>query len=86
MKELYLSGDMHQMSIQVFELSKLGIKITQIDMIPRIQPEDVEKALNYFWLNKTDGWWHYEDLYIANNICTKEEFWACLNRQVEARR
>lgn len=72
---MLLNGDLCQMSSQKRILEGQGFSIEQTDVYPTVKEEDTERALLYFYINKTDGWWNYEDDFIKEGICTKEEFW-----------
>ncbi len=72
---VFLQGDLCQMSNQKSALRLAGFEVGQTDVYPTIAEEDIERALLYLYLNKVDGWWNYEELFIKHNICTKEQFW-----------
>lgn len=76
----FLSGDLSQMSSQRSFLNRMGVETRQNNVYPCLKESDVPKALNLIWVNRVDGWWHYEDLYVKHSICTKEEFWTRLKR------
>lgn len=76
----FMKGDLSQMSIQRNFLSSRGFDVKQNNVYPCLKEEDVEKALKLIWEQSVEGWWHYEDLYIKHNICSKEQFWVKLER------
>ncbi len=86
MKKLYLRGDLHQMSVQVIALAKIGMKIFQVDMTPQIEPEDIPKALRYLMKEEVEGWWNYEEELIEHGICDKGQFDRALHWYIESRR
>lgn len=70
----FLRGDLCQMATQRNFLSHRGFNLKQNDVYPCLKECDVERALKEIYLNKVEGWWHYDDEYVKYNICTKEEF------------
>lgn len=74
MSNFYLRGDLCQMAEQKKFLRQQGFEVSQVNVYPTIMLQDVYKVLLIIWLNKVEGWWHYEDKYIEHDICTKEEF------------
>ena len=72
--ELWLKGDLCQMGAQGSFLEKRGLSLRRSDVYQIVHPEDVEKALRAIWIEKIEGWWHYEESYIKYDICTAEEF------------
>jgi len=65
---------------------ELSEKFPVVKQLWEESEEEFKKALKLIWGFRTDGWWHYEDQYIKYEICTKDEFWAALNKQVEDRK
>ena len=72
--DLYLQGDLNQMSIQRQFLTSIGYRLEQCDVYPVVKKEDVIKALSVIWCSRTEGWWHYKDEFIKYGICTEKDY------------
>ena len=78
----YLEGDLCQMSSQREALNSRGVQTKQNNVYPCVKECDKTKALTIIWENRVEGWWHYEDLYVKRNICTKDEFQISFNEKL----
>lgn len=73
-KSLTIRGDLVQMGTQDLFLRQRGITLKHSNIYPIVEEVDVKKVLTMIWVNKVDGWWHYEEEYIEHGIITKEQF------------
>lgn len=80
----YLKGSLSQMSEQEAHLRRIGVEATHSDVYPVIKEADVERSLRSIYICKVDGWWHYQEKYIALGICTQQEFESALHEQARA--
>lgn len=75
-----LRGDLCQLNKQGNLLRKYGVDFIYDDIPPKITTrEDLLKFLSLMWLSKTDGWWHYNEEFVKECICTQYDFWSNLN-------
>lgn len=71
----YFEGDLCQMSKQRDFLSRCGIKVVMSNVYPTVETEEEYKnALALIWINKCEGWWHYDKQYAKYGICRKSEY------------
>lgn len=79
--DLWIEGDLCQMSNQEKSLVSAGIPFSRSDVYRIVPKEQTKKALAVIWGNKVDGWWHYLDKYVDFGICTIEEYDKALREQ-----
>jgi hypothetical protein len=75
MNDLILTGDLCQMANQKRSLIDMGFYVGQTDVYPTIKHEDIKRALLHLYIDRVDGWWNYEHIFIEHGICSKEQFW-----------
>jgi hypothetical protein len=84
-KELWLKGDLLQMSSQDTHLIFQGIPTRRVDVYPVVNAENRNRALYILWTDSVDGWWLYEEEFIELGLCTHEEYVIKLRRQCYGR-
>lgn len=77
----YFKGDLCQMANQLHKAKQYGFSVNYDGGIPYIEVEnksDFIKLLSAFWISRINGYWHYDEIFFENDICTKYEFWSSL--------
>ncbi len=72
-------GDLQQRAVQRDFLRHRGLDVGESDVYPALRTEeDRVTALQCIWDGKPDGWWNLKADFVANGVCTREEFRAAL--------